>query len=390
MVKLGDILTYLDERVELEDFTEYITITVKRRHGGLEEREWLFGHQIKTKKQFRLIPGSFIISRVQCWHQAFAIVPDDLPSTIIASTNYDQFAISPEVDPRYFWWFSHSPYFTETVRSSAVGVVIEKMVFKRDEWLKKEIPLPPLAEQQRIVAKIEQLAAKVEEAQTLRHRAKQEIDALAHSSLRQTFTKHPGWQNVALETVCTTIIDCLHSNPIYSDEGIPTVRSPDIGWGKIDLRDARKTSETEYKRRTRRGELQVGDLVLVREGGGTGKAGIVEPDQKFSLGQRVMMLRPNKELVLSKFLLYQWLSPLIFQDQIIERMKGSASPHLNIRALKKFNFLLPPLDEQRRIVTYLDYLQAKIDSQKYLQAQTQTEFDALLPSILDKAFKGEL
>jgi hypothetical protein len=54
-VRIGDVLTYLDERIDLDDAAEYITITVKRRHGGLEEREHLFGHQIQTKKQFRLI-----------------------------------------------------------------------------------------------------------------------------------------------------------------------------------------------------------------------------------------------------------------------------------------------------------------------------------------------
>jgi hypothetical protein len=42
---------------------------VKRKHGGLEARERLFGHEIKTKKQFRLIPGAFIISRIQCWQR---------------------------------------------------------------------------------------------------------------------------------------------------------------------------------------------------------------------------------------------------------------------------------------------------------------------------------
>ena len=90
-VQLGKILTYVDERVALDDMTEYITITVKRRHGGLGAREKLFGHQIKTKKQFRLTPNSFIISRVQCWHQAYALVPETIPSNMIASTNYDQF-----------------------------------------------------------------------------------------------------------------------------------------------------------------------------------------------------------------------------------------------------------------------------------------------------------
>jgi type I restriction enzyme S subunit len=50
----------------------------------------------------------------------------------------------------------------------------------------------------------------------------------------------------------------------------------------------------------------------------------------------------------------------------------------------------PPLDEQRRIVAYLDGMQAQVDALKVLQSQTQAELDALLPSVLDKAFKGEL
>jgi type I restriction enzyme S subunit len=51
---------------------------------------------------------------------------------------------------------------------------------------------------------------------------------------------------------------------------------------------------------------------------------------------------------------------------------------------------VPPLEEQRRIVAYLDGLQGKVDALKQLQAQTQVELDALLPSVLDKAFRGEL
>ncbi len=50
----------------------------------------------------------------------------------------------------------------------------------------------------------------------------------------------------------------------------------------------------------------------------------------------------------------------------------------------------PPLPEQRRIVAYLDVLQAKVDALRRLQADTGAELDALLPAVLDKAFKGEL
>ena len=58
--------------------------------------------------------------------------------------------------------------------------------------------------------------------------------------------------------------------------------------------------------------------------------------------------------------------------------------------LLNFKIPVPPLPEQRRIVAYLDNLQAKVDTLKRLQVETAAELDALLPSILDKAFKGEL
>jgi type I restriction enzyme, S subunit len=56
--------------------------------------------------------------------------------------------------------------------------------------------------------------------------------------------------------------------------------------------------------------------------------------------------------------------------------------------MRKFPF--SPLNEQRRIVAYLDGLQARVNGLRELQSQTQEELNALLPSILDKAFKGEL
>jgi type I restriction enzyme S subunit len=51
---------------------------------------------------------------------------------------------------------------------------------------------------------------------------------------------------------------------------------------------------------------------------------------------------------------------------------------------------VPPLPEQRRIVAYLDDLQARVDALRALQAATAAELDALLPAVLDKAFRGEL
>ena len=73
-----------------------------------------------------------------------------------------------------------------------------------------------------------------------------------------------------------------------------------------------------------------------------------------------------------------------------ERKQMTGLANVNAKKLKSLPMPLPPLDEQRRIVAYLDGLQAQVDALKKLQTQTAAELDALLPAILDRAFKGEL
>lgn len=68
----------------------------------------------------------------------------------------------------------------------------------------------------------------------------------------------------------------------------------------------------------------------------------------------------------------------------------TTQPNINLGNLEKLLVRVPPLHEQRRIVTRLDELQAKTDALKALQAETTAELDAFMPSILDKAFRGEL
>ncbi len=73
-----------------------------------------------------------------------------------------------------------------------------------------------------------------------------------------------------------------------------------------------------------------------------------------------------------------------------EVVRDGAQPNWNGQMIKNIEIALPPLLEQKRIVNYLDNLQSKVDPLKQLQSETSAELDALLPSVLDKAFKGEL
>jgi type I restriction enzyme, S subunit len=78
------------------------------------------------------------------------------------------------------------------------------------------------------------------------------------------------------------------------------------------------------------------------------------------------------------------------KDRMADKSRGDMMPHILLREIRALPVLLPPLPEQRRIVMELDALQAEVDALKRLQAETAAELDALLPSILDRAFRGEL
>jgi type I restriction enzyme, S subunit len=143
------------------------------------------------------------------------------------------------------------------------------------------------------------------------------------------------------------------------------------------------------RNRTRRGEPRAGDLVYVREGD-VGRCAVVDGSQRFSLGQRVMMFRPNQRLISPRYLMYQLRSPSVLDTQVLVGKTGTTSHHVNIKHLKQVRILTPSLGEQYRIEAYLSELENKCESLKRLQAETAAELDALLPSVLDRAFKGKL
>ena len=385
-VQLGKLAKQRRDFIFIDDMTEYKRCRVQLHAQGIVLRDTVSGAEIKTKKQQTCKAGDFLVAEIDAKVGGFGIVPDDLDGAIVSS-HYFLFEVDEgKLNRRFLDYFIRTPAFSDQV--TAQGST-NYAAIRPTDVLGYHVPLPPLPEQRRIVARIEELAAKINEARGLRQRSVDERKVLL-KSIRRVFFRPCSAQIVGLQDVCTEITDNLHSNPRYAESGIPCIRSPNVGYGTLNLAGALRTDEDEYRRRTIRGEPQTDDLVLVREGGGTGKCALVLPGQRFSLGQRVMMIRVNKKIVVPKFCLHQMLSPLIQDDQIAPLSKGSASPHLNIGALKRFTFRLPPLPEQHRIVAEMDALLAEIDAFQKLQAETAAGLDALMPSILDKAFKGEL
>ncbi|MGB8645856.1 MAG: restriction endonuclease subunit S [Anaerolineae bacterium] len=140
--------------------------------------------------------------------------------------------------------------------------------------------------------------------------------------------------------------------------------------------------------------LEEGDILVVRTNGSAdlvGRCAVVPALQEtMAFASYMIRLRCDHRCVDPQFLQFV-LHQRRTAGQLFNLARTTAGQYnVSLGRLRNTQIPLPPISEQRRIVAYLDSLQAKVDELHRLQAETQKELDALMPAILDKAFKGEL
>ena len=120
-----------------------------------------------------------------------------------------------------------------------------------------------------------------------------------------------------------------------------------------------------------------------------GKTAIFDRDGEYLFASFLLRIRPSSYKVLPEFLKLT-LNFMRAEGVFLDAQRFQVNTKLNASEFGEFDIIVPPIPEQRRIVTEMDALQVKVDDLRHLQAETATELDALLPAILDRAFKGEL
>jgi type I restriction enzyme S subunit len=253
-----------------------------------------------------------------------------------------------------------------------------------------------LDEQRRIVARIENLAAKVNEACLLRKDACKAAKRVYHSALSTVM--HPHGSSWKRETV-TDVVVSMDAGWSPQCDNLPAkdgewgvLKTTSVQWCEFHPNENKALPPTL----TPIPELHVreGDVLITRAGPRK-RVGVVaavrQTEPRLTISDKLIRLRPDKRKVESRFLELS-LSSQFSQEHLVQRKTGLADAQVNISQaiLGKTPIAYPPLSEQRRIVACLDGVQAKVNTLKKLQAETAAELDALLPSILDKAFKGEL
>jgi type I restriction enzyme S subunit len=172
---------------------------------------------------------------------------------------------------------------------------------------------------------------------------------------------------------------------------LPYLRVANVQDGHLDLSEIKEVEVLESE--VEKWKLRSGDLLLT-EGGDWDKLGrgtIWRDEIPNCIHQNhIFRLRTKSEEFVPEFVAKLISSPVgkTYFQKASKQTTNLAS--INQRQLKAFSVFQPPLPEQRRIVAKLDALQSEVDALKRLQAGTAAELDALLPAILDRAFKGEL
>lgn len=387
MVKLGEVVRDLtaSRTFAVQPDDEIVDPTISSATHQIAVAATSRGYEVKVSRRIRIEPGDLVFSRLHTQNGAFAFSEATFQAT---GTFVPLRVLNDKAEKQFLFWALH-----KFVPSLSASDTVGRETYKTDDILALEIPLPPLAEQRRIVARIEELAAQIQEARTLRQQAAEEAKALT-ASAQSTLSRPKSSLHISVEELIgpngLRNGRSIKSNGI--DSAIRCLTLSAMRNGRINIHDSKPVpmSDTEAI------PFQVhrGDVFVVRGNGSKelcGCAGLIaEEMQGVIFPDLFIQVSLPKNRVLPEYFVATWNSAAT--RTIIEEKAKTTSGiwKINQGHILSVVIPLPPIAEQRRIVAELDALQAEVDRLKALQVETAAELDALLPSILDRAFKGEL
>lgn len=260
------------------------------------------------------------------------------------------------------------------------------------------IPLPPLAEQQRIVDRIESLFAKLDEAKEKTQTVVDSFETRKAAILHQAFSgkltanwrvEHgismDSWKCVKFSDVLD-VRDGTHDSPTYHDMGYPLITSKNLKDGQITDKDIRYISKEDYEKINERSKVDIGDILFAMIGT-IGNPVVVQNEPQFAI--KNMALFKNIGRINPYFVKY-YLESKTVNDKMQKDAKGSTQKFVSLGYLRAFLIDVPLELEQMEIVHILDNLLAEEQQAKETAEIVLNQIDLMKKSILARAFRGEL
>lgn len=254
----------------------------------------------------------------------------------------------------------------------------------RGEFLATQIPLPPLDEQRRVAATLDQAEALcAKRRQTLAHH-----DELGRAILYDRFgdprdagSRYP---RGVLGDLIHAAVDGPHVSPKYASEGVPFLSTRHVRPGRIEWTDLKFLSVEDAKAQWRKCKPEFGD-VLYTKGGTTGMAAAVRTTREFAVWVHVAVLKTRRDVVDPTWLEAMLNSPYCYaQSQRFTR--GIVNRDLGLKRMVNIELPIPPLSEQKQFAE----LVAQVAIQRQEGQRAAQRHDELFTSLRVRAFRGEL
>jgi type I restriction enzyme S subunit len=343
--------------------------------------------------------GDLIVAKITpCFENGKQAILDNLP-TDYAYTTTEVWPMHPKENQILIDFLSNylrNPIVRKELTAKMEGST-NRQRLPREALQNLLIPLPPLPEQHAIA----HVLHTVQEAKEKTDAVIAATKALKASMMKHLFMYGPvsledagdvalketeiglvpdGWNVAKLEDYCTLIIDCPHSTPHFIETGFLVIRTSNVRDGILVFNPPSYLSKDEYKERIARGEPQENDILFTREAP-IGEACLVPPNTRLCLGQRMMLIRPDKSKTNPYFLMRTLYSEKI-QNEMHTRGSGVTAKHLNVADVKRLKLPIPPLPLQNQIANILYSIDQKLSAEQSRKEALDTLFATLLHDLM--------
>jgi type I restriction enzyme, S subunit len=255
------------------------------------------------------------------------------------------------------------------------------------------IPLPPIAEQRRIVGLLDEAFKVIATAKVNAEKNLQNARALFESHLQSVFTQRgPGWIEKSLGHVCEFENGDRGTNypnrNEYVKSGIPWINTGHIQPDGTLSMEAMNFITREKFDSLRSGKIQSGDLVYCLRGATLGKTALVGPLTEGAIASSLVILRPSS--LLDGRFLYFFLTSPAGKGLIRGFENGAAQPNLGAKSVAKYPISFPTLPEQMGIANSLVELREETQRLARIYERKLGALEELKKSLLHQAFTGEL